>query len=118
MDRASTSASTCRSAEAYVARVIVVTGSILGSPDTIDELVALGLEHVRRSRTEPGCVSHAVHHNVEEPNRLFFFERWANRDVLLAHFAVPESGVFVEAASKLAVERPTMEIYEAETAQL
>ena len=97
--------------------MIIVTGSILGSADTIDQLVALSLEHVRRSRTEPGCISHAVHHDAEDPNRLFFFERWADRDALSAHFSVPESGGFVDAASELAVERPTIEIYEAEPAQ-
>ncbi len=32
--------------------MIIVTGSLCGTDSTIDELVALSLEHVRRSRTE------------------------------------------------------------------
>jgi len=56
--------------------MIIVTGSIQARPDTLDELLALSVEHVRRSRGEPGCVSHAVHRDVEDPLRLVFFEQW------------------------------------------
>ena len=98
--------------------MVIVTGSVLGTPGTIDELMALSLEHVRRSRTEPGCISHAVHRDVEEPLRLVFVERWADQEALLAHFAVPASGAFVRAAAKLAATAPTMEIYEAAEAKL
>jgi quinol monooxygenase YgiN len=94
--------------------MVIVTGSILATDDTIDELIRLSLEHVRRSRTEPGCISHAVHRDVEAPNRLVFLERWASRDALHTHFAVPASGAFVEAASKLAAETPTIDIYDVE----
>ena len=95
-----------------------MTGSVLGTAETIDELIALSLEHVRRSRTEPGCIAHAVHRDVEVPLRLVFVERWADREALRTHFAVPASGAFVQAASKLAAEPPAMEIYEAASAQL
>ena len=75
------------------------------------------LEHSRRSRLEPGCVSHDVHVDVENPLRLFFFERWADRAAVDAHFAVPESGAFVRAASKLTAEAPSIAIYDAERAK-
>ena len=35
--------------------MIIVTGSIVARAGSVDELLALSLEHVRRSRTEPGC---------------------------------------------------------------
>ena len=98
--------------------VIIVTGTVLGTPATIDELIRLSLEHVRRSRTEAGCVAHAVHRHVEEPLRLVFVEQWSDKDALLAHFAVPASGAFVEAAANLAAEPPGMEIYEASPTRL
>jgi quinol monooxygenase YgiN len=53
--------------------MIIITGSVTGTPETIDELLAASLEHVRRSRAEPGCISHAVHRDVENPLRLVFF---------------------------------------------
>lgn len=93
--------------------MIIVTGSILARSESIDALQALSLEHVRRSRTEPGCLAHAVHQDIEQPLRLFFFEEWSDRAALAAHFAVPASGTFVKAASALAAEPPTLHVYEA-----
>ena len=94
--------------------MIVVTGSIVGTPGTVDELLALSLEHVRRSRTEPGCLSHAVHRDTENPLRLVFVETWTDRSALLAHFAVPDSRGFVDAATALAAEPPVITIYDAQ----
>ena len=98
--------------------MILVTGAIRARPDTIDEVLELSLEHVRRSRTEPGCRSHAVHRDVEDPLRLVFFEEWEDAEALLAHFAVPASNDFVTAASALAAEPPTIQLYEASPAEL
>lgn len=98
--------------------MIIVTGSIVGRADAMDELVALSLEHVHRSRLEPGCLSHAVHYDVEDANRLVFVERWVDRDALAVHFAVHDSGAFVRAAAKLAAVPPTIEIYDAEVETL
>ena len=89
---------------------IIVTGSVTGTDATIDELLAAALEHVRRSRTEPGCLSHEVFRDVEDPNRLFFFERWADRAALDAHFGVPASLEFVGRLRELATSDPTMQI--------
>ena len=91
--------------------MIIVLGHVDAGPGTIDDALALSLEHVRRSREEPGCLSHAVHRDVEHPYRLVFVERWADRDALDVHFRVPESGAFVEAVARLAVADPAMDIY-------
>ena len=91
--------------------MIIVLGQVDAAPGTIDEALALALEHVHRSRGEPGCISHAVHRDVEQPYRLVFVERWADRDALDAHFRVPESGAFVEALTALATTDPVMDIY-------
>ena len=44
--------------------------------------------------------------DVEDPLRLVFVERWADRDALHAHFSVPASGDFVRAAEPLTAEPP------------
>jgi len=98
--------------------MVIVTGSILAKTDTLNELLAMSLEHVRRSRSEPGCLAHAVHKDAENPLRLVFVEEWSDRKALAAHFAVPASRAFVKAASKLAAEPPKMNIYEASAIQL
>ena len=75
--------------------MIVVTGSVTARQDSFEEVRGLSPEHVQRSRTEPGCISHAVHIDCENPMRLVFFEQWADRAALLTHFAVPASREFV-----------------------
>jgi quinol monooxygenase YgiN len=92
--------------------MIVVTGSVTAKPDTFDEVRKLSLEHVHRSRTEPGCISHAVHVDCENPLKLVFFEQWADRAALLTHFAVPASRDFVRSLQKLAAAATTIEIYD------
>jgi len=93
--------------------MIVVTGSVTARPETFEEVRRLSLEHVHRSRTEPGCISHAVHVDCENPLRLVFFEQWADRAALLAHFAVPASRHFVRALQPLAAAATSMEMYDA-----
>jgi quinol monooxygenase YgiN len=94
--------------------MIIVTGSVVARPDTLDELLRLSLEHVHRSRLEPGCRFHSVHHDVENPNRLVFLEHWADRDALKTHFGVPASRTFAKALGDLSAEPGTLNIYEAE----
>ena len=94
--------------------MILVTGSVVARQDTFDEARRLSLEHVQRSRSEPGCISHAVHVDCEDPLRLVFVERWTDRAALLAHFAVPDSRAFVRALQPLAAGATTIELYDAE----
>jgi quinol monooxygenase YgiN len=91
--------------------MIVVLGSILADEASIDEVLAGALEHVRRSRGEPGCISHDVARDAENPYRLLFTERWASREALQTHFEVPASGAFVEVARRLTGGAVTLDIY-------
>jgi hypothetical protein len=59
----------------YRSAVIIVAGSVHARPDSIDQVLALSLAHVRRSRTEPGCLAHSVHRDCEDALRLVFIER-------------------------------------------
>jgi quinol monooxygenase YgiN len=94
--------------------MILVTGSILAREEAFDDVLRLSLEHVERSRKEPGCIFHAVHVDCQNPLRLFFFEQWADEAALRAHFAVPASREFVKSLSDRIVETSGAEIYRAE----
>ena len=74
--------------------MIVVTGSVTAREDIFDEVRRLSLEHVHRSRKEPGCISHAVHVDCENPLRLVFIEQWADRAALLGAFRGPRLARF------------------------
>jgi len=93
--------------------MIVVTGSVMARQDSFDEVRKLSLEHVHRSRGEPGCISHSVHIDCENPLRLVFIEEWADRAALLKHFAVPASGAFVKQLRSLAAAPPDIHLFEA-----
>ena len=93
--------------------MIIVTGAITATPQTRDALLAISIAHVARSRAEPGCISHNVHCDCEDMMRLVFVERWADMATLKAHFAVPESVAFGQAAVRLGVGRPEISVYEA-----
>jgi quinol monooxygenase YgiN len=92
---------------------VLVIGSVVVQPGRLREAIALSQEHVKRSRTEPGCKSHAVHQDTENPDRLVFVEHWSDQAALAQHFKVPASREFVRALSALAVGVPSMAIYEA-----
>ncbi|WP_334500154.1 putative quinol monooxygenase [Bradyrhizobium sp. AZCC 1678] len=65
--------------------MILVTGSILAREETFDDVLRSSLEHVERSRKEPGCISHDVHVDCQNPMRLFFFKQWADEAALRTH---------------------------------
>ena len=90
--------------------MLVVTGTVTGRPDTLDEMLAAALEHVRRSRTEPGCLQHGVSIDAEDPLTLVFYEEWEDRAALEAHFRVPGSLAFMQAMRSLAASQTQMKI--------
>lgn len=94
--------------------MIIVTGSVKARPEAFEEVLRLSLEHVRRSRLEPGCLLHSVHRDVEDPSRLVFLEHWVDGDALTAHFRVPASRAFAKSVGDLAVEPPTLDTYDAQ----
>ena len=93
--------------------MIIVTGDLIAETAVFEELRRLSLEHVHRSRAEPGCLHHSVQVDCENPSRLVFFEIWADAAALKQHFNVPASREFSQAAAKLASAPPTLQIYEA-----
>ena len=93
--------------------MIIVTGAILAKPETFEEILALSLEHVERSRGEPGCLEHSAQIDAENPLRIVFFERWADAAALKAHFMVPASRDFAQAAARLASEATALRVFEA-----
>ncbi len=97
--------------------MIIVLGSVVVG-GRIDEALTLCREHVARSRTEAGCLAHAVHRDTGNPSRLVFVERWDSRESLFAHFQVPASRNFGKALAALSAEPPTIEVFEAEPVEL
>lgn len=94
--------------------MILIHGSAKARPDTLQEMLKISIEHVHRSRLEPGCIFHAVSQDAEDPLRLVFVEKWADAEAIKAHFVVPESRAFAKALYKLAAQPPQMTVFEAQ----
>jgi quinol monooxygenase YgiN len=94
--------------------MIVVIGTALARPDTLDEMRRLSVEHVERSRLEAGCLSHEVAIDVLRPLQLSFTERWDDAAALAAHFQLDASRRFAKALAALAAEAPQMTLYVAD----
>lgn len=95
--------------------MLIVLGSVQARAETLDEIRREALAHVHRSRTEPGCLAHAVHADLDDPLRLVFMERWADWDTLNTHFRVPESVEFARAMARLGAQPPEMAVHEVST---
>lgn len=92
--------------------MIIVTGHIQAREGSLDELRTAALAHVRRSRTEPGCISHGVAVDCEDPLTLVFFECWSDRAMLETHFRAPGSAEFVAAVRRLAAASTGPTLYD------
>ncbi|MGE0152159.1 MAG: putative quinol monooxygenase [Reyranellaceae bacterium] len=92
--------------------MILITGSILARPETLEEIKRLGLEHVRRSRQEDGCLHHSIQVDVENPLRLVFVERWRDKQAVMKHFADKDARNFVRTARALAAAPTEIGLYE------
>ncbi|MEH6661036.1 MAG: putative quinol monooxygenase [Parasphingorhabdus sp.] len=99
--------------------MIIITASISTAfAASRDEIIALCSEHSARSRAEPGCISHNIYSDCEDPPRLFFHEQWQDDAAVAVHFALPESREFVKRLTTLVGERPEIQIYRADAVSM
>ena len=93
--------------------MVIVTGTLHARADTLAEVLALSREHVARSRAETGCLEHGFSLDADDPQRLVFFERWADRASIGAHLALPASRDFGHRVAGLVDQPPTLHLYDA-----
>ncbi|MEO0440952.1 MAG: putative quinol monooxygenase, partial [Pseudomonadota bacterium] len=86
--------------------MITITASITTTPANREAIVSLCAEHSARSRAEPGCISHHIHADCEDPSRLFFHEEWEDAAAVATHFAEPDARDFVRQLTAIAGDRP------------
>ncbi len=91
--------------------MIIVTGKILARPQSAGVVRAISLEHVKRSRKEPGCIAHDVSVDAENSNRFIFVELWADKESLARHFALESSKGFVAALADKVAAAPEIRIF-------
>lgn len=98
--------------------MILVIGHATAKPDTLQAMLAISVEHVQRSRAEPGCLSHEVSTDALQPLRLTFVERWSDMAALQVHFRVEASRAFGKALAAMADGPPQIHVYQSEEIDL
>ena len=93
--------------------MIIVLGAVIAKPDRVEAVRQASLDHVHRSRLEDGCISHAVHVDVENPLRFVFVERWRDIGSVRAHFRQPGSSTLLRELKGNTATIETMTLYEA-----
>ena len=93
--------------------MMMVTGTLHARPESLAEVMALSRAHVLRSRGERGCLEHGVAIDADDPLRLVFIERWADRGTIGAHLRLPASRGFGKAVATFVDQPPTLSMFEA-----
>jgi quinol monooxygenase YgiN len=94
--------------------MIIITGDLMIKDGCMQQALEVSQKHVAYSRTEPGCISHAVYQDPENALRLFFYEQWADQAAIDAHFVLPSSKAFVAEVTSLVSAPPNLHIFNAE----
>jgi quinol monooxygenase YgiN len=94
--------------------MIIITGDLLIKEGSMQDALQASQKHVAHSRTELGCISHAVYQDPENALRLFFYEQWSDQAAIDAHFALPSSQAFVTAVRTLVTAPPNLHIFTAQ----
>jgi quinol monooxygenase YgiN len=76
--------------------VMLVTFKI--KPEMVDTFKQALWNDLINARQEPGCISMHLFEAKDDPNTLFFFERWQNQLALDNHFAQPYTKSVLELA--------------------
>jgi quinol monooxygenase YgiN len=67
--------------------MIIVAGTFEMDPEQREAFLDNSEAGMRRSRSEPGCISYVFSADPLEPGRVYLFERWESKDALLTHLA-------------------------------
>ncbi len=69
--------------------MIVVTALIQVRPDAVDTALQSLEAAIAATHAEPGCVSYALHRDLEDPARFVIVEKWRDADALSEHGETP-----------------------------
>jgi quinol monooxygenase YgiN len=66
---------------------LTITASILAKPGKRDLVKQSLRQLIPPTLKEKGCLNYDLHQDNDNPDRFFFYENWASRDLWLGHNA-------------------------------
>lgn len=83
---------------------LTITATIIAKPEKRDLVKQSLLNLIAPTLQEEGCLNYDLHEDLADPNRFFFYENWANRDLWLNHNASAHITAHIEATEDAVVE--------------
>jgi len=87
---------------------VVVVATFKAQEGRLDEVIAGLTPVIEQTHDEPGCLSYALHRDVNDPLRLVLVERWTSQVALESHFQQPYMEGLGQLAQELLSEPPTL----------
>lgn len=92
--------------------MILITGTVVVSPENRAKFLDAVIHHVTLSRQEPGCISHSCNEDVMAPGTFTFVERWRDMAAVKEHFAKDYSRNTVAVIRSLSMQSTGVEIHD------
>ena len=86
---------------------VVVVATFKVQEGRVDEAIEALTPVIEQTHDEPGCLSYALHRDVNDPLRLVLVERWTSQVALERHFQQPYLEGLGQLAGGLLSEPPT-----------
>jgi quinol monooxygenase YgiN len=92
--------------------LLVLAGTAQIDPARRGDVIAAAVETMRRTRTQPGCISFVCAADLEDPNLLHIFLEWETAGGLFAILTPERVAAFRQNAEKIGVRNVSVARYE------
>ncbi len=77
-----------------------------------DEFIKEFRKAAPKVRKDPGCLLYTLHRDLTDPNRFFFYEKYADEAAIKFHGSAPHVREFFQAIGQITKGRPEIVRYE------
>ncbi len=92
--------------------MIIVAGTARIAEPDLERARVLGMNMVKATRLEAGCLAYSFAADLEDPCLIHIFERWDDQTALDAHFQTPHMAAFNEGMAALSILDISVRVYE------
>lgn len=87
---------------------VVVVATFKAREGKVDEAIAAVTPVIEQTHAEAGCLSYALHRDVNDDHTLVLLERWTSQVALESHFQQPYVAALGALATDLLAEPPRL----------
>ena len=98
--------------------MIIVTGTIESSEESIEAIKGAIAELEQATRAEEGCIDYVFSVELSRPDCIRIAEKWASKEALMAHMGQPHMATFPQAIAEHPPKSLDLKFFEAEETSL